>query len=239
MVSKNGSAQQATSGDLSGLGRRRVSAQRSGDADYGVRRAKIIRAAATVMNQKGLRGMTFRDIALESGMDRATIYYYFRDKSDVFREAIQDGLTDLVLGVEGLTESDLPPPERLHAAIRLSMETCEKHYPFLYLYFQESDYIMSLSPELSRDLDHLGHRYELALRGTLGDGIAAGDFVVPLNKFVVANLLIGMVNWTYRWYQPEQKFNAAEIADGMWQMVSRGIQGNRKRKQKSIASTAP
>jgi AcrR family transcriptional regulator len=218
--------QRTTSKELSGLGLRRVHAKTSGSADYEQRRRDIIEAAGRVVRRKGLQRTTIGDIAAACGGDRDSIYYYFHDKAEIFQGAIRDALSDLVSGFEDLLERDLDPAERLHEALRFSMATYERHYPYLYLFFQETDYLSARAPELTGDLVKLGERYEAMLRQALKEGVESGEFALILSEGVVGNLVLGMLNWTHRWYQPDGEFSATEIADAMWHLISGGLLGS-------------
>ena len=207
----------------SNLGKRRAYARVIADEDYEQRRAKIVAAATRVMRRQGLQATTMREIAAESGFDRTTVYYYFRDKDEVFAEAIRRALADLLDNLERLGEQAHAPATRLHLAMRVTMEAYDRHYPFLYLYFQEYNSFSLLAPALADELTSYGARFEQMMRETLRAGIEADLFDPILTETVVSNLLLGMLNWTHRWYHPGGEFTPAEIADGMWRMVSAGL----------------
>jgi AcrR family transcriptional regulator len=207
----------------SNLDKRRAYARVIADEEYDQRRANIVAAGARVMRSKGLQATTMSDIARESGFDRTTVYYYFRDKDEVFGEAIRRAIADLVDNLENLREQQLSPDERLHRALRVAMEAYDRHYPFLYLYFQEYNSFSLMAPALADELSSYGARFETMMRETLRAGIDADLFDQVLSETVVSNLLLGMLNWTHRWYHPGGDFSPEAIADGMWKLVSAGI----------------
>lgn len=207
----------------SNLDKRRAYAKVIADEDYDQRRAKIVAAGARVMRSKGLQATTMSDIARESGFDRTTVYYYFRDKDEVFGEAIRRALADLADSLDKVREQELSPAERMHGAFHVAMEAYHRHYPFLYLYFQEYNSFSLMAPALADELSSYGARFEAMMRETLRAGIDAGLFDEVLSEAVVSNLLLGMLNWTHRWYHPGGDFSPEAIADGMWKLVSVGI----------------
>jgi TetR/AcrR family transcriptional regulator, cholesterol catabolism regulator len=48
-------------------------------------------------------------------------------------------------------------------------------------------------------------------------------FVTPLPPKMFAKIVVGMLNWTSRWFVPGGAMGADDIADGMADTVLRGI----------------
>src|SRR3954466_2666431 len=76
-------------------------------------RAAILQAAAKEFAEFGVAGARTDAIAREAGVNKALLYYYFRDK-DTLHGAVLDsafgGLKDAVFQV---LDSDLPPREKI------------------------------------------------------------------------------------------------------------------------------
>lgn len=53
---------------------------------------KIITAASTVFQKKGLNGARMQDIAKEAGINQALLHYYFRSKEKLFRQVFEEDL---------------------------------------------------------------------------------------------------------------------------------------------------
>src|SRR5690554_2437535 len=67
---------------------------------YQARREEIIAAAGRAFLTKGFRATSFRDIAAAVGMDRASLYYYFESKQDLFDTATRAAVTRNVRAAE-------------------------------------------------------------------------------------------------------------------------------------------
>src|SRR5579859_6188139 len=91
------------------LAMKRDAAQQRDRAQYGAKRDKILKAAGPVLQRHGLAATTIEAIAKEAGVDRATIYYYFSDKGAIFREAITEGLNEMVSALEQVAKSGDAP----------------------------------------------------------------------------------------------------------------------------------
>src|ERR1700761_9337963 len=116
---------------------RRSAALKKDRAQYGAKREAILKAAGPVLQRNGLSGTTIEAIAKEAGIDRATIYYYFPDKHSIFREAIHGGLVEMVAELEEIAAGGEAPDVRLRNSMHAVMRAYEKHYPHLYIFFQD------------------------------------------------------------------------------------------------------
>jgi TetR/AcrR family transcriptional regulator, cholesterol catabolism regulator len=205
------------------LAMKRSAAQDKDRAKYGAKRDSILRAAGPVLQREGINGATMAVIAKEAGVDRATIYYYFEDKQEIFRTAIHDGLVEMVAALEDIAASGNSAEVRLRDSIRAVMRAYERHYPQLYIFFQDGAKSSIIDNHLNAEILASGARYEALVEAAVRDGVESGVFVTPLPPKMFAKIVVGMLNWTSRWFVPGGAMGADDIADGMAETVLRGI----------------
>jgi AcrR family transcriptional regulator len=205
------------------LAMKRNAARKRDRAPYGVKREMILKAAGPVLKKYGLGGTTIEAIAKEAGVDRATIYYYFEDKSAIFREAIHGGLVEMIEQLEAVSGSGDSPDVRLRDSMRVVMRSFEKHYPQLYIFFVDGGSSSIIDNELNSEIIASGRRYEDLVDETVRDGIRQGVFRTPLPPKVFAKAVTGMLNWTSHWFAPGGSLTADDVADGMADMVLSGV----------------
>lgn len=205
------------------LSMKRDAAQQRDRKRYGAKRAKILKAAGTVLERHGFAGTTIEAIAREAGVDRATVYYYFKDKGAIFRGAIHEGLSDMVAALEEVAASTEPPEVRLRQSMRVVMQSFEKHYPQLYIYLRSGDSASIIDDDLNRELIESGRRYEDVVEEVVRDGIKQGVFQTSLPPKVFAKSVTGMLNWTSRWFEPGGMLDARDVADGMADTILQGV----------------
>ena len=110
-----------------------------------VRKEAIIKGALKVFNNSGIDKTTMDEIAKESGFGKATLYYYFSSKEEVFIEIMNYGWIDLWRGIENDIISDLNPREKFISIVKAiaKIVTADKIlYGFLFTapnYIQEPD----------------------------------------------------------------------------------------------------
>jgi AcrR family transcriptional regulator len=84
------------------------------EADYERRRDAIIAGALHVFSTKGFEKATNKDIAQAAGIHSpGLIYHYFRDKADLFRQAVERHAPPLELLAQADDLMDRPPREAL------------------------------------------------------------------------------------------------------------------------------
>ena len=55
-----------------------------------IRKNRILEGALRVFNEVGIEKTTMDEIAIESGFGKATLYYYFSSKDEVFVEIMEN-----------------------------------------------------------------------------------------------------------------------------------------------------
>jgi len=197
------------------MGRRRQSAKVEGGPGYQARRAEIIAAAGRVFLDKGYGATSFKDIAEAIGMDRASLYYYFESKQDLFRVATGSAVARNTKTAEWIARGHGTPAEKItHIIAKLLDSYTSTDFPYMFIYLQEDVNRIAEHPDRpwAREVHALARRYERALTSIIQEGVDRGDFVIAGPPHVLTKAIIGMANWMHRWYRPEGKLSGAEIA---------------------------
>ena len=82
------------------------------------RKKLILKGALEVFNKHGIEKTTMDEIALESGFGKATLYYYFSSKDDVFIDIMEKGWKQLWEGIESLIVEEVNPRTKFIGIIR-------------------------------------------------------------------------------------------------------------------------
>ena len=168
--------------------------------------------------------MTLRDLADEVGAERASIYYYVAGKEELLADMVLRALLENHAALDEVVARPEPAADRIRACIRLLMGQFDRHFPYLYIWVHEDlsrfdgidqstmDQIIDLSQREFEFIEHL-----------VGEGIAAGEFATALPVGIVAQSVIGLVAWTFRWYEPGHTLSADQLADGLADIALRGL----------------
>jgi AcrR family transcriptional regulator len=187
---------------------RRLAASEGGDK-YLRRRKEIITAAGPVFRAKGLANTSVVDVSEQLGVDRASVYYYFNSKQDLFHAVIYDAVHDVVAKAKVRADGAGSAPEKITDILTLVVGAYEEHYPALHVYLQEDLRRVHLDPDddqasrrAAEQMAALAEEYMSVLERLIADGIAAGELRDIGSPALIAAIMEGAVNWMHRWFTP-------------------------------------
>jgi len=218
----------------SDIARRRAAARAEGGRSYQRRRAALLSAAAKVFREKGYRGATLNDIAAELGTERGSLYYYVSGKEELFHEIVKLASAANVERLAEIRTGPGTPADKLRAAIVALMTSYDEHYPYLYVYVQEDiSQVAGDDARFADDMKAIDRDYTQAFTGLVQDGLDDGSLESAAPARVVANGIIGMVNWTHRWYRQDGRLTAAEIGEAFAALALDGLRTGRRRRRRN------
>lgn len=142
-----------------------------------LRRSQILDAARTLLFSSGIDSISISRISNKAELGVGTIYFYFKNKEEIFAALQEEGLSLLYSKIRRLTEKE-PAPEKQLAGIanvyyRFSEEN--KNYFDIINYFLSSPTIF-FEPELKQQIDMSGHKILKIIQHTIVNGIQKGVF---------------------------------------------------------------
>lgn len=216
--------------ELSGIGQRRATALSEGNTDYTAKRYELVRIAAEVFREKGYAAATLNDIARRFGTDRASLYYYFSSKQDLFQACITGITVENLRRARIIVNEVEPPADRLRDLISMLIRSQVEHYPYMYLYMQEDMGRVGTKDEpWAHEMVEITREIERLFFDAIDAGKVAGDFRSDLSTTLVANSIFGMTQWTHRWFVPTQsRYTADDLAFTFAEVLLRGIVASEK-----------
>jgi len=82
-----------------------------------IRKQSILDGALKVFKMHGIEKTTMDEVAHESGFGKATLYYYFASKDEVFIAIMEDGWKKLWEGIESEISNNLNPRKKFMGII--------------------------------------------------------------------------------------------------------------------------
>jgi len=179
----------------------------------------MIRAAARIFFEKGYRATTIQDIGKAMNFTGAALYYYFGSKHQILTEIVLEPNRKLVEHAEAISDLDIPAPEQLRRLVTQHVQLMLSEREMFGVMFRER---IELAQADLATLSALEDRYFTLVRDMLVRAKAAGQIVV--NDASVATLaLLGMINWTTRWYSKSGRLNPGQIAQEYFDLLYFGI----------------
>jgi TetR/AcrR family transcriptional regulator, cholesterol catabolism regulator len=208
---------------MRGLSSRRSNARSAGGEEYEKKRMAIILAAASIFREKGYAAANGDDIAKKAKMDRASLYYYYAGKQEIFRDMVGEAVTDNVLMAEQIAASDDAPAGKLRRLIEGLFSSYARHYPYLFVFVQEE--MTRLTKDKSNwsiTMKRLDKRFDEAVIKIIQNGLDDGSFN-PGDARLMAVGIIGMCNWSHRWFDPGRGTDGAKVATAFSDLVLKGM----------------
>src|SRR5439155_9210156 len=112
--------------------------------------------------------------------------------------------------------ADRAPAEKLAEIVARLLESyTSTDYPYMFIFLQEDVNQITEDPHdpWAREMNQLSRRYERAVTAILQEGVDRGDFTLAGAPHVLTKAVIGMANWTHRWYRSTGRLSAADIAE--------------------------
>lgn len=177
-------------------------------------REDIIAAAARVFRSKGYHGSTMEDIGNELNMLKGSLYYYIQKKEDLLLAIVSRPVEELIRGCREIVGRDLPVEQRLKACIAHHMRIMGDHFMEISVYLQE---MFSVPPpdregELAK-IQGWYRDYQDIVIELVTEGMRQGIFRSDLSPRVAVFGLMGMINWTHKWFDPKGRHNMDQIGE--------------------------
>jgi TetR/AcrR family transcriptional regulator len=162
-------------------------------------RAAILKSALEEFAQEGVTGARTDEIARRAGVNKALLYYYFKDKEGLYAAALEQvftGLHERVMPV--LDNHALPPRERLlkYVANHFDYIAGSPFYPRLVQREFMRGAGKTLSPVAGRILERYGKPLYIKLATLVSDGIESGDFR-KLDPWHAVTSIIGTITFYF------------------------------------------
>jgi TetR/AcrR family transcriptional regulator, cholesterol catabolism regulator len=216
--------------DGSSIGRRRKNARRDPSAAYLERQQRLLAVAAEVIKEKGLDATSINDIAERLGTDRASVYYYYGSKQEIYLALVRHAVEEIVVVAESIASSPESATVRLQRLIRAALDAYERHYPIIFLYIQEDmRRVPGDGTVAGEELEKLGRRYEEALGRITADGVRNGEFREDLDASLLKFAVLGAMNWSHRWFLPGGRLSGAEVGEALANFFLQGVRRPHKR----------
>jgi AcrR family transcriptional regulator len=154
-------------------------------------RQYIFESAAGVFTKKGYHKTTVEEIAAAIGVSKGTIYYYFKNKEELYLAIIREGIDLFHEQLAKAAQSPASPHDKIKKLIRGHFIFCGKEKDLVFLFLKELGSI-----DFSREIlaDMLAKCLKV-YRDVIEEGIENGVFR-PVNSEIITSALFGMLTIT-------------------------------------------
>lgn len=206
--------------NTSGMARRRAGRREAESRHSEERWTTILAAASRVFRRLGYQQATLEDVAQEVGINRATLYYYVADKAELLVAILDEPVHKMTSDLREIVRTG-SAEHRLRLAIQSHMRALDENYPELFVFLAENMHLLTIGD--SRDITKNAREYGALMTSIIEDGVASGEFRDDLDPRIVMFGIVGMMNWSHRWYSPTGQHSLRSIAKEWEELVLDGL----------------
>jgi AcrR family transcriptional regulator len=170
------------------------------------KRERILRTAERLFHEQGYADTTMQQIVGELGVTKPYVYYYFRNKQQVFELLAWQPSVACFTVLDG-PDGGRPPHDRvaraLHDLIRLTIE----YYPASFFAFREPQ---AFRPEFAAELKRLANHFYARLCALMEQARAEGMLEFADTR-VTAQAACSIPGYMYTWYRPDGRLGPEQI----------------------------
>lgn len=180
---------------------------------------RIKEVSAQLFYQQGYAATDLRRIADSLDMHVSTLYNYIPGKEGLLYLIMRDGIEQITEGLHRALRSADDPAGRLRAAFRAHVL---HHAHRRFLAWTSHVELRSLTGAYLDDISQRRRAYEELWLELLREGISAGAFAEADPQLVLYSLL-AVGQSVSRWYRPDGRLSAEEIADELADRALGGV----------------
>ncbi|HLF40165.1 MAG TPA: TetR/AcrR family transcriptional regulator [Acidimicrobiia bacterium] len=183
----------------------------------------ILEAAGTLFARKGYHGTSTREIAAAVGIKQPSLFHWFASKEAILRKLAERALVGPTALVDHLERTDRAPSAKLYEVVYFhTWYLCSQPID-LTAVIEGSDMAAEAVAEWRPIIDH----YTAGVRRIVEDGIEAGEFVAG-NANAITMAILGMCNWTLRWYRKGGPVTPEALAEQFAELALRSVLVDRR-----------
>lgn len=177
-------------------------------------RERIIEAATALFVRDGYKATSLKTITDEVGMSPPAIYWYFKNKQQLFLASMEHLLDSFLESVEAELTAREPTPrlqQFVRAHVRWKLEQREAAGAYTSAIGMR-DIVHSLPPSHRGSLIAKQRRHLQHLREILEAGLRSGAFKIE-NVRVTSFAIVTLCEYVQSWYDPMGELSPDDVAD--------------------------
>jgi TetR/AcrR family transcriptional regulator, cholesterol catabolism regulator len=188
--------------------------------DIPTRKDQIYQVAERLFSERGYHATTMREIARELAIEGGSLYSHISGKQELLYAIVLRGSEQFLQSARDAIAAAGSARVRLRELMRRHLAIMAESTPRAIVHFHEWRH---LEPVHQATIRARRDEYESYVRQIIRDGVVAGEFA-PHDERLVSLSVLSLLNWTYQWYAPGGTWNAHELADQFFDLLTRGLE---------------
>ena len=161
-----------------------------------------------------------REIARELAIEGGSLYSHISGKQELLYAIVLRGSEQFLQAARDMIAAAGSARVQLRELMRRHLAIMAESTPRAIVHFHEWRH---LEPEHQAIIRARRDEYEAYVRQIIRAGVVAGEFA-PHDERLIGLYVLSLLNWTYQWYTPGGTWNADELADQFFDLLTRGLE---------------
>lgn len=183
-------------------------------------RERVLAASAKLFREKGFECASVREIASACGILPGSLHYRYRSKDDILVDMMQLAIERTIYGIVEATSTIQDPLKKMKSALQAHVNVLMSGDDMVYvLLFEWRSVHGTAREQIIAERDRYERYWQTILDTLKVQGYIRKDVDVDMLRLIG----LGAINWAATWYKENGKYSLEQIADAIWQMMTRGV----------------
>lgn len=171
---------------------------------------RILESSLELFKKNGYHGVTVEQIVENANCSKGGFYHYFKSKDELLYE-IHDVFITYVIKKAQETYNDYETPIlRLCGMLHSFITVFDMYNPYITVFYQESAYLQEIYKEV---INEKRDQFRKLIERVIKEGQEREYFRKEVPASIATMSIIGMINWSYKWYKRDGLLSIEEIGD--------------------------
>ena len=193
------------------------------------KRERILRAAEALFASQGYANTTIEQIGAALGMTKPFVYYYFRNKQEIFETLSWQPTVECFTAMDFAEDDARPAHAKLQEGLRRLIEATLTNYPSAFFPYREP---AVYRPEYRAAQKEIAHHFYARMCALLEQGRADGMLEFNETK-ITALAACSLPGFLFHWYRPDGRLPREAVVAELTQLACRVIGLRTRRKAES------
>lgn len=182
---------------------------------------KITEVSIALFEKKGFSQTSIQDIVDALQVTKGTFYYYFSSKEQLLMDIHLEYITDLLERQQQIIENEsLSNKEKLRKIIALLIHDIKDKGSSGRVFFREIRHLENENIDIIKQKRSL---FRLNIQNVVQEGVDKGEFRPDLRVDVVTFGILGLTNYSYKWFKPDGDVTPDELVDIYMEIILHGM----------------
>lgn len=170
------------------------------------RQLEIIEASGKILTEKGVSGLTIKNIAKEMEFSESAVYRHFKSKEEIIIAMLNYLAETMNMRLSKICKSDKPSQQRLVEVFQSQLDFFEQNPNFVVAVF--SDGLFDESQMINEAVQRIMAVNMRSVMPVVAEGQAKGEFISTMKPEELMHIVMGSFRLQmYKWRMSNMKFD--------------------------------